>query len=227
MLGSDRANGAANNSASRAAAIARLNDKLRATSIQSVGDFQPEAWSLKGAHIIEPATQGDYDGLCGLYSILNAVCLVAAPQNELSHDEVRLLFQSGVAYLARQGSLTKAVHTGIAQQACLKLARHVARAAQKKLCLHIMLEQPFPNAQLPVDEAMRMIEGLITSGKAPVVFMRGKYRHYSVISGFTKLSLRLFDSFDNHWVRRKSCGFGEGSARHRLHLPSLIAVSLV
>lgn len=122
--------------------------KIHENLVQFVEEYQPEAWTLRGAYVIQPITQGDYDGLCGLYAIINAICLVAAPEKELNHDEVRVLFQAGVTHLARQGKLTRAVHTGIAQEAYLQLAQHVTRAARKRLRIHIMLEQPFGRSSM-------------------------------------------------------------------------------
>lgn len=78
----------------------------------------------------------------------------------------------------------------------------------------------------PSDPRSRGIEGMIISGKAPCVFLRGKSRHYTVISGYTPSSLRLFDSFGYHRVLRRSCGTaGTPGTLHRFHVQSIIALT--
>ena len=191
-----------------------------------IEEYQPEAWSLRGARMIEPVTQGDYDGLCGLYCIINAIRLVAAPYRELSHDEVRLLFKSGVTFLAKRGSLPTAVHSAVGKGTWPHLAEQIAKAARTLGDIQFGLARPIkPGA--PSAAIMLSLERLITSGQAPMVFMRGKYRHYSVISGYTPASFKLFDSFGYHWVRRSSCSLAptDKPTLHRFHIDSLIAVS--
>lgn len=58
-----------------------------------------------------PFRQGDLDGLCGLYSAVNAICLVPAPQRPLSRNQARVLFRSGITHLNNRGLLRPA-HAG-------------------------------------------------------------------------------------------------------------------
>lgn len=190
-----------------------------------VQEYQPDAWSLRGARMIEPVSQGDYDGLCGLYCIINAFRLVSAPYEELSRDTVKALFKAGVTFLARRGRLSRAVQSAVEEGTWPRLADHMATEA-RRLGFCIVLEQSLKHNRMASADITRLIERLITSGKAPMVFMRGKYRHYSVISGYTPASFKLFDSFGYHWVRRSSCSIDPAAISvHRFHVPSLIAVS--
>jgi hypothetical protein len=181
-----------------------------------VETYQPEAWSLRGAHIIEPISQGDYDGLCGLYCIINAIRLVMAPHRELKHQEVRALFRAGVRFLERRGNLSTAVRSSVGARLWPQLAERLRATAQRMSNRSIILERPALRKDAELADTWRTIERMITSGKAPVLFMRGKYRHYSVISGYTPASLKLFDSFGYHWVRRASCGTINADAQRRL-----------
>lgn len=189
-------------------------------------DPQPNAYSLPGAYLIEPLTQGDSDGLCGLYCLINAVRIVMAPHRELKREEVRALFTAGVHVLAREGSLPEAVHSCVGEREWPKLARLLVANAQDIVNRPILLERvKLPNGA-GNHEAIRSIERMITSAKAPCVFLRGKSRHYTVISGYTPLSLKLFDSFGYHRVLRRSCGTTRTpGSRHRFHLRSIVALS--
>lgn len=186
----------------------------------------PDAYSLPGAHIIDPLKQGDSDGLCGLYCLMNAIRLVMAPHRELEREEIRALFTAGVGFLARQGTLLEAVHSCVGEREWPKLARRLVATAQDIVDRPILLEKIRLSKSLEIWDAIRGIEGMIDAGKAPCVFLRGKSRHYTVFSGYTRSSLRLFDSFGYRRVLRRSCGIGGASgSRHRFHLQSIIALT--
>ena len=188
---------------------------------------QPGACSLPGANLIEPVTQGDLDGLCGLYCLINAIRIVTAPHKELKRGEVRALFTAGVRYLARQGDLAEAVHSCVGERKWPGLARCLVRTAQEIVNRPIVLERAGLSRGVAIDEAIGSIERMITTGKAPCVFLMGKSRHYSVISGYTPHSLKLFDSFGYRRLLRKSCGTTrEPTSRHRLHVQSIIALAV-
>lgn len=183
--------------------------------------------TLPGADLIEPLSQGDYDGLCGLYCIINAIRLVLAPHRPLTDKEARSLFWTGIRYIDSHSNLSSAVRRAIARTSWPGLAERIRQHAQRLAGLQLTFAQP-QAGQLydQPDRALEAIETMIASKHAPMVFMRGKYRHYSVICGYTPKSLRLFDSFGYQWVRRASCGHETcANSLHRFHVASLIAVS--
>ena len=176
--------------------------------------------------MIEPLNQGDTDGLCGLYCLMNAIRIVMAPHRELKREEVRALFTAGVRFLAQQGTLPEAVHSCVGEQEWPKLARYLVATAQDIVGRPIFLERARLSKSVAIRETIRSIEGMITSGKAPCVFLRGKSQHYTVISGYTPLSFKLFDSYGYRWVLRRSCGAtGTPRSLHRFHVQSIIALS--
>ncbi len=183
----------------------------------------PTMCSLRGAKMIQPVTQGSYDGLCGLYCIINAIRLVMAPHRQLRHEEVRTLFTAGVRFLERRGSLSEAVHSCVGERDWPKLAKRIVATAESMAGREILLEQPAFSTDAPFPRTLGRIERMIVSGKAPCVFLRGRYRHYSVISGYTPLSLKLFDSIGHHWVWRRSCGTtATPMSLHRFHVQTLV-----
>lgn len=184
---------------------------------------RPKA-NLPGVRLIEPLHQGDYDGLCGLYCIINAVRLVLAPHHDLTDEEVRSLFWTGVRYLDSEGSLSKALRLSVGRRLWPKLAERIRSRAEQITNIRIVFDRPKEALATP-EEALAAIETMIVAKQAPMVFMRGKYRHYSVVCGYTLKSLRLFDSYGYQWVRRASCGPADcTTSLHRFHLASMIAV---
>jgi hypothetical protein len=131
-----------------------------------------------------------------------------------------------VRFLARQGSLPEAVHSCIGERDWPKLARHLVEIAQDTGGRPIALEHARLPNRVGIAETSRSITEMITSGAAPCVFLRGKTRHYTVISGYTPSSFKLFDSFGFHRVLRRSCSTTEAPGpRHRFHLRSIISLS--
>lgn len=187
---------------------------------------QPGAFSLAGANLIEPVTQGDLDGLCGLYCLINAIRIVMAPHRELKREEVRAMFTAGVRFLDRQGTLPETVHSCIGERDWPKLARRLVATAQNIVDRPILLERARLSKGVGTAETIQSVEQMIASGKAPCVFLRGKSRHYTVISGYTPSSLKLFDSFGYHRVLRRSCGTARTpGSLHRFHLQSIITLA--
>lgn len=187
----------------------------------------PHTHSLPGVRLIKPAAQGDYDGLCALYCLINAVRVVLAPHRVLRHEDVRSLFTEGVHLLARRGGLASAVHSCVAEEDWPQLAESVVKAAQPMADRKIRLDRPRLPTREATRETLHRIDALIASGQAPCVFLRGQTRHYTVISGYTPSSLKLFDSFGYRRVLRSSCGTRKHDSRlHRLHLHSIFTVSV-
>ena len=186
----------------------------------------PSSYSLPGARLIDPLMQGDSDGLCGLYCLINAIRIVTVPHRELKRAEVRALFTARVHFLARQMTLPEAVHSYIGEREWPKLAQFLVATAQDILDRPLLLEQAGLSKDADALQTIRSIERMVASGKAPCVFLRGKSRHYTVISGYTPLSLRLFDSIRYHRVLRRSCGTaGTSGTPHRFHVQSIIALT--
>lgn len=188
--------------------------------------WHPTACSLPGVRLIEPTTQGDCDGLCGLYCIINAIRLVMAPRRELTRDETKALFRTGVRFLDRHHALPEALLFYVHERLWLKLAERLVAKAQDTLGRPIVLDIPSLPEDAPINKTLHRIERMIASGKVPCVFLRGKYLHYSVISSYTPLSLKLFDSFGYQRVLRRSCASREPLSHHRLHVQSLIALEV-
>lgn len=187
---------------------------------------QPGAFSLAGANLIEPVTQGDLDGLCGLYCLINAIRVVMAPHRELKREEVRAMFTAGVRFLDRQGTLPETVHSCIGERDWPKLARRLVATAQNIVDRPILLERARLSKGVETAETIQSLEQMIASGKAPCIFLRGKSQHYTVISGYTPSSLKLFDSFGYHRVLRRSCGTARTAGSiHRFHLQSIITLA--
>lgn len=190
---------------------------------------RPTRYVHPGLKLIQPLGQGDYDGLCGLYSILNAIRLAAAPTRVLSHKHTQKLFIGGVRFLEQRDLLHRAVSGSIERRRWLTLTEFLRREARLNCDLSLRYEWPFEaEEETQPTQVLDAIEQILLQRKAVMAFLRGTYRHYSVISGYTPSSLTLFDSYGYRWLRKASCvATTTEPARHHIHAPSLIAVSVL
>ena len=73
-----------------------------------------KARGTAGVAVPRPFEQGDLDGLCGVYAVVNAVRHAAYPHRRLSAAESRGLFAALLAELADEGRLRGFVAAGLA-----------------------------------------------------------------------------------------------------------------
>ena len=162
-----------------------------------------------------PLYQGDCcDGLCGLYSVVNAIRLAMARKRPLSDKEVAALLRAGLRFIETRRGLTASLTGGMQQTLWCRLADALVAYVFRLTDVPLFVEQPFRDGPLMTrDQAFLIIEGMIVRQKATMLLRRGA--HYTIISGFTATSFSLFDSAGGSWVMKTSCGVNGDSPRTR------------
>ena len=178
---------------------------------------------------LRPLRQGDLDGLCGLYAAVNAIRLVLAPVRRLKRPESVRLFRVGVDLLAKRCSLPELIVEGIEPQILFDMMDELAAIASASANWRITYSQPLRYAVRA--NRMRMyeaIENAINEGQPMLISLTGRHDHYTVISGYSPFTLRLFDSGDLHFIRRGDCGTQHGGDkwRHRVAARSMTVLCL-
>jgi len=178
---------------------------------------------LPGTTLISPLLQGDLDGLCGLYAVINAIRLACAPDRPITHREAEVLFSSGVKHLRREYNLSTALHRGMPRKQQRKLAKALLRSATLDLQRPLQIRP----VQSPTGQYHAAIWDEIDLGNPVCALFDGALDHYTVISGVSHKRLTLFDSTDLSWVSRASCRYGADphTARHHIKARSLFAVT--
>ncbi|MDB5683928.1 MAG: hypothetical protein JWM75_1626 [Sphingomonas bacterium] len=186
-----------------------------------------DRWTIPAAKRIEPLYQGNYDGLCGLYAIINALRLVVEPHRSLTTADTAALFAAGVAHLDEEGLLASCVCEGLDVKPWSKLAEHLVARCSALTGLALRIQRPFATARSRKPKvAFSLIEKILQQQTPILVSLEGAYNHYSIISGYTPTSLKLFDSLGYQRLRRSTCNFAtdEEGARHKLDLRSVMVV---
>ena len=182
---------------------------------------------VAAARTMEPLYQGAFDGFCGLYAVINALRLALAAERPLSHAQCEALFRHGVRFLHAQDRLHRATSSGINVPWWRRLAAELVRAATTMVSVPVELERPLPGVTQPSWEQTLWSVRTLIDLQAPVLtVLRGAYRHYSVVVGYTPTRLMLFDSWGYAWINLAACSTTrcDPPARHRLDPGSIMAL---
>lgn len=197
------------------------------TTTRSAEAPRPTKAVHPGLRLLEPVLQGELDGLCGVWSIINAIRLVAAPQVVLSRQQTRTLFAAAASFLDENDALVQAVTRTVKKELWPRLARHLVEHGTSVAGVPLILEQPLARQHKARRAALAAIELMILEAEVPVVRVTGELSHYTVICGYSPASLRLFDSYELHHLRKSACAVKPATgARHRLHVETMLVFSL-
>lgn len=155
--------------------------------------------------------QGDFDSLCGLYSIVNAIRLAALPLRPLTSRQATGLFNSGIDYLQERRLLHRVIASGMQTRLWISLVRRLCHHAESPSLTFECVLPPYHGKPIQLAEAQRWIEQSLKS-QAPVLILLERQDHFSVISGMTDKRLHLFDSWSYHYVRMSALKDGAGMA---------------
>lgn len=144
--------------------------------------------------------QGDLDGLCGLYSVINAIRIARYPAEPLSMKECSGIFQTGVLKLSHTGRLPEFICEGMEWTYVSKLAISLCKAASTDTCILRLLR---PKITFDRKQKWEWIDRQIHKSR-PVVMHLSKRDHYSVVIGISEKRIRLFDSSGSYWANREN-----------------------
>jgi hypothetical protein len=181
----------------------------------------------EAAERLLPLRQGQFDNLCGLYSILNAIRLVHWPTLELHAHRSRKLFQHGICALEREGLLHDVLKQGMDEKTWTWLGDTVLAEASKLTGISLrrlpILEKV---KKTDIDAALAIIDRHTRKGQPVLAELGGGYNHYTVIVGMTANKLQLFDSYGYRWIAAASCELDHrrAVARHQIGRRSAAAI---
>ena len=178
---------------------------------------------------MQPFHQGDLDSLCGLYAAINALRLVLAPVRRVKRPEALNWFRTGLEFLGKTGNLQDIIGDGIGPPEWLELMEMLAVAAGAAAGCRVVVVQPLRYIARATRARMHgTIDDAIVCGQPVLITLSGVHDHYSVVSGFTPFSLRLFDSGHLQRLRRSDCGTEHGGDkwRHRINARTMTVLSL-
>lgn len=167
----------------------------------------PRETLAAASRVLKPLQQGELDGLCGLYAIINAIRLSLYPERRLSKAEAARLFTAGVTELRKARSLHGTILTGIHDPSWRRVGDAMAAEASKVFGARFLIDRFQFDAKLGDQEMLRVIRLVIRAGNPVLMRVQGPVDHWTVVCRFSKARLTLFDSSGLRWLPVSSITF--------------------
>lgn len=170
-----------------------------------------------------PYRQGDLDGLCGIYAVINAVRLL---HPALDTDAAYALFHKLARTLDRTlDDPMRCVSDGIGRAeledllitAREQLARH-HRIGIKVEALVLWRKRP------TLDDLWEALRDKLDGPQVAILELSGVKEHWTVGYAASETTLRLFDSGERRLLARSRCTLQRTTTRHRLHVKGVMLV---
>lgn len=139
-----------------------------------------------------PLFQGELDGLCGLYAVLNAFDLVVS----LNDTHRKALFDAGITYLHQRKILKNAIINGMRKTHILNIIRLYQAYVWEHCngCVVCMEQDFFAEATYSNRLLTCMREFLALPHRAIIVGIWGKNDHWTCASSITEKLVHFRDS---------------------------------
>jgi len=164
--------------------------------------------------------QGDLDGLCGVYAIINAVSLVCGLNQKKQHQ----LFKSLLRTLEKNHYAAKAVLTGTGRKHLRRMLREAMHYMADAQDTAIKVSPLFPDkAHVNVADYWQGIRAFLSASdetRAVIVGISGRIEHWTCVRSVTRHSLCLSDSNATRYIRKRSCRTGKPKQTHYYLIPS-------
>jgi len=147
----------------------------------------------------KPYRQGDLDGLCGVYALVNAVDYLCGP---LSNRKARQLFQQILTHLEARAPLASRCTYGI-------VINEIAGILKFVICQHYPIQRYKPFHRQPWVNKSRYIQTLRTFLQQPntivLLALEGYHGHWTLVHQITDKTLMTYDSSEIRYVLINSC----------------------
>lgn len=178
---------------------------------------------IAARHFLDPLTQGQLDGLCSLYAIINGFRLACAETAPFTRRQCKELFALGLAFLGRKGNLQKDAAEGLCRRRRQALAHHLAEVVSSP-GREIVIERPDKEERGNVGDIFRWIAASLSQNKPVLVPLMGALNHLTVVWAISGDRIFLFDSGGRRYVRTSACDLKGGY--HQIQAKGLLRVAL-
>lgn len=191
-------------------------------SIPAIEAASPRV-EITARHQLDPLRQGQLDGLCSLYAIINGLRLACAGTVSITRRKNKDLFALGLAFLGRKGELHEVVAEGLRRRRRQALAHHLAQAIS---CSgrQVTIERPDKAERSSLEDVFHWITASLNQNKPVLIPLMGALNHLTVVWGISEERLFLFDSGGRHHVRTSRCDL-KGSY-HQIQAKGLMRIAV-
>ena len=177
---------------------------------------------LAAAAALEPLRQGELDGLCGIYAVINWIQLGLYARITLTPGERKWLFEHGVKFIAQTRHLPSVITSGMSSALWKRLARSMLDETGTLTGLNLRAEPIITIAKPTAIQLQRAMAAHIDLGQPIILTLWGRYDHTTVAYGWSEHRLRLFDSFGFKWITMRYIDvFGGGEPTRHMVKPAM------
>ena len=173
---------------------------------------------------VRPYLQGQLDGLCGVYSIVNAVRVLCP---ELSNDVFECLFDHLMQSLPKVGAnASTAVAGGIGQRVFAALLKEALAevAAEYDISLTCRRLPKKLRRSTKLGGLFRKLECTLSPTRVALLGLNGRHCHWSCAMKASLHSIKLFDSSRMSVLRRSDCKIGQAASRTGISMSHVFLV---
>ena len=165
-------------------------------------------------HGRQPYRQGDLDGLCGVYSVVNAVRILCP---KLDQEGAEWLFAHLMESLSEAGvNVSDAVTGGVGRAELGRLIRAAAAYIAEELEIRLTVKR-LPKALRQTSSLgalWQAFEASLTPECVAIIGIAGIHSHWTIAAQITPNQVRLYDSGRIAVLRRGHCTVGKAVNRH-------------
>ena len=170
---------------------------------------------------LKPYRQGRLDGLCGVYTLINALRLLCP---RLDEDACERVFCALIRARARQAASPLAVISGgLSRRELLRLIGFWQRFAAREFGITLTVDR-LKVPELSLHSVWRGLRRALDGRSVAIVGLDGAERHWTVVHAATERTLRVADSSGLRAIFRSQCTAKSSSLRYRLRPSEVLVV---
>jgi hypothetical protein len=169
---------------------------------------------MRRAPARRPLQQGELDGLCGLYAVINAVRLLCP---EIDDEVSAELFRRLVKRLEKRG--VRPLHAlawGMEMRTLTDVIETACAYQRRTFGIRIKVRQLELGRRASLDKIWAALQGELGEGQVAILGLSGRHEHWTVAYAGSARCLRLADSDDLKVLLRSRCTLKRGRRLHRL-----------
>ena len=145
---------------------------------------------------LKPYRQGAFDGFCGVYSVINAMKLIAKNGDGFGEEFCELLFNALIRHATLKMGVRRLTRSGTSHRLMRSFLRgscdYVSRNRKLKPCVKRPL---LAQGRLSIDRVINLMRlELAIQPCSFIVEIGGVHSHWTVIRGINNAQVQLFDS---------------------------------
>jgi hypothetical protein len=187
------------------------------SSLPNQGEPDPPARWLGERSGYKPYRQGEFDGLCGIYAVVNALVLLTAKAKPWTKTYSTKLFRRGVSIINTKGDLDAVIVDGMTPELWFELVQALAAQVATDLKLDINIDRlETGSASIRFPLVQEAVEAALARHALVLVLLDGVHQHYTVITSHTPQHFLLCDSLGLRRLTKQLCGNERSNKRHRI-----------